>query len=175
MNADKTRWRQRLCSKLRSVRIVSSVCVHRAAPVFRPAPRESRAFSLEPAGRSSHAEFIGFSSSVMRRLSSGGTARSHIMNRQRLVPVRPLLPNTQTEQRSPYRHAQESAHGQGPRWLHRHPPEEEDPKYISCNLTITINDKAHTTGWTDGSKGMPDGLMQIVNEIKKVSSNEGLV
>jgi hypothetical protein len=56
-----------------------------------------------------------------------------------------------------------------------YPPEEEDPKYISCNLTVTINDKAHTTGWTDGSKEMPDGLMQIVNEIKKVSSNEGLV
>ena len=56
-----------------------------------------------------------------------------------------------------------------------YPPEEEDPKYISCNLTVTMNDKAHTTGWTDGSKGMPEGLMQIVNEIKKVSSNEGLV
>jgi hypothetical protein len=56
-----------------------------------------------------------------------------------------------------------------------YPPEEEDPKYISCNLTVTMNDKAHTTGWTDGSKGMPDGLMKIVNEIKKVSSNEGLV
>ena len=56
-----------------------------------------------------------------------------------------------------------------------YPPEEEDPKYISCNLTVTMNDKAHTTGWTDGSKGMPDSLMNIVNEIKKVSSNEGLV
>ena len=47
--------------------------------------------------------------------------------------------------------------------------------YISYNLTVTMNDNAHTTGWTDGSKGTPDGIMKIVNEIKKVSSNEGLV
>jgi hypothetical protein len=56
-----------------------------------------------------------------------------------------------------------------------YPPEEEDSKYISYNLTVTMNDNAHTTGWTDGSKGTPDGIMKIVNEIKKVSSNEGLV
>ena len=56
-----------------------------------------------------------------------------------------------------------------------YPPEEEDPKYVSYNLTVTMNENAHMTGWTDGSKGIPDGLMKIVNEIKKVSSNEGLV
>jgi hypothetical protein len=56
-----------------------------------------------------------------------------------------------------------------------YPPEEEDPKYVSYNLTVTMNENAHMTGWTDGSKGIPDGLKKIVNEIKKVSSNEGLV
>src|SRR5919108_347198 len=52
-----------------------------------------------------------------------------------------------------------------------YPPEEEDPKYVSYNLTVTMNENAHMTGWTDGSKGIPDGLKKIVNEIKKVSSN----
>jgi hypothetical protein len=54
-------------------------------------------------------------------------------------------------------------------------PEKEDDNLLAYTLTITVGDNAHTTGWTDASKDMPDTIIKIVNGIKRIVSKEKLV
>jgi hypothetical protein len=56
-----------------------------------------------------------------------------------------------------------------------YPPEKEDETLVAYTLTITVGANAHTTGWTDVSKGIPDSLIKIVNEIKRIVSKEKIV
>jgi hypothetical protein len=57
-----------------------------------------------------------------------------------------------------------------------YPPEkEDDPSLVSFNLTATIEDKTHTTAWTNTSKEISDGITKIVDEIKKVVAKEKAV
>src|SRR5205823_6241075 len=56
-----------------------------------------------------------------------------------------------------------------------YPPEKEDENLIVHTLTITVGDNTHTTGWTDASKDIPDSILKIVNEIKRIVSKEKIV
>ena len=56
-----------------------------------------------------------------------------------------------------------------------YPPEEEDENLVAYTLTLTVGDNAHTTGWTDASKDIPDSIIKIVNEIKRIVSKEKIV
>ncbi|MFY9872758.1 MAG: hypothetical protein WAK17_23870 [Candidatus Nitrosopolaris sp.] len=42
-------------------------------------------------------------------------------------------------------------------------------------LTITVGANAHTTGWTDVSKDVPDGIIKIVNGIMRIVSKKKIV
>ena len=53
-----------------------------------------------------------------------------------------------------------------------YPPEKEDENLVAYTLTITVGDNAHTTGWTDASKDIPESIINIVNGIKKIVSKE---
>ena len=56
-----------------------------------------------------------------------------------------------------------------------YPPEKEDETLVAHTLTMTIGANAHTTGWTDVSKDMPDSTIKIVNKIKSIISKEKIV
>ena len=56
-----------------------------------------------------------------------------------------------------------------------YPPEKEDDTLVAYTLTITVGPNAHTTGWTDVSKDMPDSIINIVNRIKRIVSKEKIV
>jgi hypothetical protein len=58
-----------------------------------------------------------------------------------------------------------------------YPPEkEDDPTLVAYSLAITMGgDKTHTTAWTNTSKGMPDSIKRVVEEIKKVVAKEKAV
>jgi|SRR5438093_8321707 len=56
-----------------------------------------------------------------------------------------------------------------------YPPEKEDENLIAHTLTITVDDNTHTTGWTDVSEDIPDSIIKIVNEIKRIVSKEKIV
>jgi hypothetical protein len=56
-----------------------------------------------------------------------------------------------------------------------YPPEKEDENLVAYTLTITEGDNAHTTGWTDASKDIPESIIKIVNGIKKIVSKEKIV
>ena len=56
-----------------------------------------------------------------------------------------------------------------------YPPEKEDENLIAHTLTITVGDNTHTTGWTDVSRDIPDSIIKIVNEIKRIASKEKIV
>jgi hypothetical protein len=56
-----------------------------------------------------------------------------------------------------------------------YPPEKEDENLVAYTLTITVGDNAHTTGWTDASKDMPDAIIKIVKRIKRIVSKEKVV
>lgn len=56
-----------------------------------------------------------------------------------------------------------------------YPPEKEDESLIAHTLTITLGDHTHTTGWTDASIDMPESIIKIVNEIKRIVSKEKIV
>jgi len=56
-----------------------------------------------------------------------------------------------------------------------YPPEKEDDTIVAYTLTITVGSNAHTTGWTDVSKDMPDSIINIVNRIKRIISKEKIV
>ena len=52
-----------------------------------------------------------------------------------------------------------------------YPPE----NLIAHTLTITVGDNTHTTGWTDASKDIPDSIIKIVDEIKRIVSKDKIV
>ena len=56
-----------------------------------------------------------------------------------------------------------------------YPPEKEDETLVAYTLTITVGANAHTTGWTDLSKDMPDSIIKIVDKIKRIISKEKIV
>ena len=56
-----------------------------------------------------------------------------------------------------------------------YPPDKEDENLVTYTLTITDGDNAHTTGWTDASKDIPESIIKIVNGIKKIVSKEKIV
>ncbi len=56
-----------------------------------------------------------------------------------------------------------------------YPPEKEDETLVAYTLTITVEGNAHTTGWTDVSKDMPDSITKIVNKIRRITSKEKIV
>lgn len=47
--------------------------------------------------------------------------------------------------------------------------EDEDNTAISSSLTVTIDNDIHTTVWTDKSKDVPQGLIEITNEIRNIA------
>jgi hypothetical protein len=56
-----------------------------------------------------------------------------------------------------------------------YPPEKEDETLVTYTLTITVGANAHTTGWTDVSKDVPDSITKVVNRIKRIISKEKIV
>ena len=56
-----------------------------------------------------------------------------------------------------------------------YPPEKEDETLVAYTLTITVGANAHTTGWTDVSKDMPDSIIKIANRIRRIVSKEKIV
>lgn len=53
--------------------------------------------------------------------------------------------------------------------------EDEDNTAISSSLTVTINNDIHTTVWTDKSKDVPQGLIEITNEIRNIAHGKKMV
>jgi hypothetical protein len=56
-----------------------------------------------------------------------------------------------------------------------YPPQKEDESLVAYTLTITVEGNAHTTGWTDVCKDVPDSITKIVNKIKRITSKEKIV
>ena len=48
----------------------------------------------------------------------------------------------------------------------------ENETYVASNLSITMDDKVHTTTWADTSEGVPGGLKKIRDEIKKLIADK---
>jgi hypothetical protein len=48
----------------------------------------------------------------------------------------------------------------------------ENETYVASNLSITMDDKVHTTTWADTAPEVPSGLKKIVYEIKKLSTSK---
>jgi hypothetical protein len=48
----------------------------------------------------------------------------------------------------------------------------ENETYVASNLSVTVGDKVHTTTWTDTAADVPEGLKNIANEIKKLTSDK---
>src|SRR5919198_4065196 len=45
-----------------------------------------------------------------------------------------------------------------------YPPEkEDDPSLVAYSLAITMDDKTHTSAWTNTSRDRPDGIAKIVD------------
>ena len=53
--------------------------------------------------------------------------------------------------------------------------EDEDNTAISSSLTVTIDNDIHTTVWTDKSKDVPRGLIEISNEIRNIAHGKKMV
>ena len=53
--------------------------------------------------------------------------------------------------------------------------EDEDNTAISSSLTVTIDNDIHTTVWTNKSKDVPQGLIEITNEIKNIAHGKKMV
>jgi hypothetical protein len=53
--------------------------------------------------------------------------------------------------------------------------EDEDNTALSSSLTVTIDNDIHTTLWTDKSKDVPQGLIEITNEIKNIAHGKKMV
>ena len=49
-----------------------------------------------------------------------------------------------------------------------YPPQKEDPSLIAYSLAVTMDDRTHTTTWTNESKEMPAGIAGTVDEIRKI-------
>jgi hypothetical protein len=57
-----------------------------------------------------------------------------------------------------------------------YPPEkEDDPSIIAYSLAITIDDKTHTTAWTNTSRERPDSIANIVGAIRRITAKEKVV
>jgi len=53
------------------------------------------------------------------------------------------------------------------------PQKENDSSLIAYSLAVTIGgDKTHITAWTNDSKGIPDGIVKIVDEIRRITAKE---
>ena len=48
----------------------------------------------------------------------------------------------------------------------------ENGTYMVSNLSITMDDKVHTTTWADTSPEVPEGLRKIAEEIKKLIADK---
>ena len=53
--------------------------------------------------------------------------------------------------------------------------EDEDNTAISSSLTVTIDNDIHTTVWNDKSKDVPQGLIEITNEIRNIAHDKKMV
>ena len=53
--------------------------------------------------------------------------------------------------------------------------EDEDNTAISSSLTVTIDNDIHTTVWTDKSKDVPRGLIEISNKIRNIAHGKKMV
>src|SRR5919202_2151016 len=56
--------------------------------------------------------------------------------------------------------------------------EEDDPSLIVYSLVVTIGgggDMTHTTTWTNDSKEIPDGIVKIVDAIRRITAKEKVV
>ncbi len=53
--------------------------------------------------------------------------------------------------------------------------EDEDNTAISYSLTVTIDNDIHTTVWTNKSKDVPQGLIEITNEIRNIAHGKKMV
>ena len=53
--------------------------------------------------------------------------------------------------------------------------EDEDNMAFSSSLTVTIDNDIHTTLWTDKSKDVPQGLIEITNEIKNIAHGKKMI
>jgi hypothetical protein len=42
----------------------------------------------------------------------------------------------------------------------------------ASNLSVTIDDKVHTTTWDDTAAEVPEGMKKIVDEIKKLIADK---
>ena len=56
-----------------------------------------------------------------------------------------------------------------------YPPQKEDPSLIAYSLAVTIDDRTHTTTWTNESKEMPAGIAEIVDEIRRIAAKANIV
>jgi hypothetical protein len=48
----------------------------------------------------------------------------------------------------------------------------ENETYVASNLSITMDDKVHTTTWADTALEVPSGLKKIADEIKKLIADK---
>jgi len=48
----------------------------------------------------------------------------------------------------------------------------ENETYVASNLSITMDDKVHTTTWADTAPEVPSGLKKIADEIKKLIADK---
>jgi hypothetical protein len=56
-----------------------------------------------------------------------------------------------------------------------YPPKKEDPSLVAYSLTVTLDDKTHTTAWTNDSKEMPEGITKIVDAIRRITAKEKVI
>jgi hypothetical protein len=56
-----------------------------------------------------------------------------------------------------------------------YPPQKEDPSLIAYSLAVTIDNRTHTTTWTNESKEMPAGIAEIVDEIRRIAAKANIV
>ena len=53
--------------------------------------------------------------------------------------------------------------------------EDEDNTALSSSLTVTLGNDIHTSVWTNKSKDVPQGLIEITNEITKVAHGKKMI
>ncbi|HEY7571217.1 MAG TPA: hypothetical protein VH796_07610 [Nitrososphaeraceae archaeon] len=51
----------------------------------------------------------------------------------------------------------------------------EDQNTVLYSLTVTVKDDVHTTKWANASKDLPDSIIKIVDEIKKLSIKKKII
>jgi hypothetical protein len=56
-----------------------------------------------------------------------------------------------------------------------YPPQKEDPSLIAYSLAVTMDNRTHTTTWTNESKEMPAGIAEIVDEIRRIAAKANIV